>query len=426
MCEVWSSSHEFKATCEIHNPKTGNTFKLPFFPLWYYDSIGTRKPLGIPLDHSLQIEGPLVFAGFGITRADNKWDDYVGERVDGKVAVVLGEVPRKDYERFPKEPYCSSDYKVSNAAKHGAKAIVWVSDPFREPNSAPAPVTCGEEIPGIFIPAFFFNQILGELQRGFDLSTLQSRIERGHKPTGPVSLDLGMKISFKGNEFETEESEHFTYFFHSGTTAEKELPMIAEKREEAYWKISGKLSIDYKEKVRFFLFPSSREKTFYTGHTGGGGARGQTIIEVYNNEIKLDPWHELTHIISRCINADAPSLTSEGLAVYMVAYMTGEGRQIDKKTIQFNDDGELIPLRKLISLEIGTRESKPHISYPESGSFVKYLIETYGMERFQRLYAEVDKAQSTDEKNRTINKVYGKSLDLLEKEWLSNLANDNT
>ena len=80
MCEVWSNSHRFEATCEIHNPRTGNTFKIPFFPILYYDDIGTRKPLGIPLKHDIEIEGPLIFAGFGITKTDIEWDDYAGEK----------------------------------------------------------------------------------------------------------------------------------------------------------------------------------------------------------------------------------------------------------------------------------------------------------------------------------------------------------
>jgi len=419
MCEVWAQDTFFEAVCIVANPKTGSSFKVPFFPVYYFDSIGTRKPLGIPSDRSIEIEGPLIFVGFGMTKADDGWDDYEDKRVEGKIAVMFNDVPRKDYERFPKEPYASSNYKVSNAARHGAKAVVLICDPFREPGSEPTPVTYGEEILGIFIPTSFFNLFLSELQRGFDLSTLRKQIEEKLGSKGPFPLDLSMKISYKGNEFKIEESEHFIYLFHPGSLSEKELETIVEKREEAYARISQKLGVEHRGKVRFFLFPSAREKTFYTGTVGGGWAEAQTIIEIYDSEIKLDPWHELTHILSRSINQNPASLLSEGLAVYMVAYMSGKERQIDEKALQFNNGGELIPIMDLFDLEIGSGKSKPVVSYPESGSFIKYLVEHYGMGKFKQLYSKVDKSQNIDEKNRKLCETYSKSINELEREWLN-------
>jgi len=426
MCEVRSSNHRLDAICEIYNPKTGHMIKVPFYPLYFYDKgVGTRKPLGVPLDHSIEIEGPLVFTGFGITHIDEGWDDYQDESVEGDIVVVLDSVPKQDYGRFPKDTYASSDYKVSNAAKHGASAMVWTSDPFREPDSEPMPVTYGEEIPGIFIPTFIFNTVITELQRGFDLVSLRGEIEEKPEPKGPFSLDLTMRISYRGNEFKTKESEHFIYFYHSGSKVEEELDTIVEERERAFEKIIGELGIERKEKVRLFLFPSSREKTFYTGSIGSGlDSLPWTIIEVYNREIRLDPWHELTHIISGSLNRDPSSLFSEGLAVYMVAHMSGEQKQIDEQVVRFRNDGELFPLSELIGLEIGSRRSKPAISYPQAGSFVKYLVERYGMERFKRLYSGVCQTQGSEERDGAILQAYGKSLTELEAEWIGGIAGD--
>lgn len=418
MCEVWNSNHRFEATCEIHNPTTGYSFKIPFFPIYYNDSTGVIKPLGIPLERSIEVEGPLVFAGFGLTKQDDGWDDYARESIKGKVAVVIGSVPNEDHKRFPLEPYASSNYKVSNAVKHGAKAIVWVSDPFGEPSTQPPPVTYAEEISGIYIPTFIFDQFLGELQRGYSLLSLKREIEGKSEPKDPFPLNLDMRISFKGNEFRIEESEHFTYFLHTGSLAEQELAAIINARERAYKEISQKLGIDHKGKIKFFLFPSAREKAFYTGTIGWGWGTAQTIIEIYDSEIKLDPWHETTHIISCSINQDPPSLFFEGLAVYMIDIMREEGGTIDGLAVRFKGDNWLIPLGELIDLQIGSKRSNPTISYPESGSFVKYLVERYGMDLFKRLYAQIHKGQESTEKNQVIHRIYDKSIAELEKEWL--------
>lgn len=423
MCEVWAQGTFFEAVCTITNPRTGSRFKVPFFPIYYHDTLGTRKPLGVPLDRSTEVEGPLIFVGFGITKADDGWDDYGGGKVQDDIVVVLGDVPKRDYSRFPRETYASSDYKVSNAVNHGAKGVVLVSDPFREPGSEPTPVTRGEEALGVFIPTFYLNLVLGELQRGFDLSTLRRQVEERRQPQEPFPLNLRMTVSYKGNEFREKASEHFIYLFHPGSLAERELTAIVEKREEAYASITHELGVDFREKVRFFLFPSAREKTFYTGHVGGGSASGRTMLEIYNAEIKLDPWHELIHILTGSINRDPASVLEEGLAIYIVRRMGGVEKQIDCEAAGYKKRGELIPLRELFDIEIGTQRSKPEISYPESGSLVKYLVKRWGMQKFQELYAAVHRAQSIDEKDRKVRETYGRTIDEIEQEWLESFGN---
>jgi hypothetical protein len=47
-------------------------------------------------------------------------------------------------------------------------------------------------------------------------------------------------------------------------------------------------------------------------------------------------------------------------------------------------EGQLIKLEELIKFtEIGLEKSQPPISYAEAASFVKYLIETYGAQKFR-------------------------------------------
>ncbi len=55
-------------------------------------------------------------------------------------------------------------------------------------------------------------------------------------------------------------------------------------------------------------------------------------------------------------------------------------------------------------------------AYWESGSFVKYLIETYGIDAFRKIHADTSGWMAAEE-------IYGKSADALIEEWRQHLAN---
>ncbi len=80
--------------------------------------------------------GQLVFAGYGITAPEYHYDDYASLAVKDKVVLVMRREPRQDAEG-PSVPFQGSRdtrhsaliTKVRNAAKHGAVAVLFVTDP---------------------------------------------------------------------------------------------------------------------------------------------------------------------------------------------------------------------------------------------------------------------------------------------------------
>jgi hypothetical protein len=86
----------------------------------------------MPLSASGTYEGPVVFAGYGITAESLKWDDYAGIDVAGKAVVVFRHDPEEGdpNNRFIKDPAEPSTFvnKAKNARKHGAKAILFITD----------------------------------------------------------------------------------------------------------------------------------------------------------------------------------------------------------------------------------------------------------------------------------------------------------
>jgi hypothetical protein len=89
------------------------------------------KPFGMA--HPGDVKGPIVFVGYGITLADNTYDDYKGVDVEGKLVVMLRDTPRADNRFLPfagplRREHGSFTKKMQNALKHKAAGILFVND----------------------------------------------------------------------------------------------------------------------------------------------------------------------------------------------------------------------------------------------------------------------------------------------------------
>lgn len=79
--------------------------------------------------------GPVVFAGYGITADELKYDDYKGIDVAGKVVLILRREPQQADEKSPfngknDSPHASLISKAQNAWTHKAAAVLVVNDPY--------------------------------------------------------------------------------------------------------------------------------------------------------------------------------------------------------------------------------------------------------------------------------------------------------
>ncbi len=87
----------------------------------------------LPISSSGTYEGSVVFAGYGITSAALRWDDYAGIDAKDKAVVVFRHDPEEasPNDRFAKDPAEPNSFvsKARNARQHGAKAILFITDP---------------------------------------------------------------------------------------------------------------------------------------------------------------------------------------------------------------------------------------------------------------------------------------------------------
>lgn len=148
---------------------------------------------------SLEVEAPLVFAGYGIQDEEGGWDDYDGLDVEGAVVVVLRKGPRNTTEDSPwageKRRHMSFAMKINAAYRAGAAALLVVNDPAEtSPGSDDdtilifAPVSGmgpSASLPAAHLTAGAAIPLLKEM--GLDLVAAQAEMDETYAPvTGPI------------------------------------------------------------------------------------------------------------------------------------------------------------------------------------------------------------------------------------------------
>lgn len=230
-------------------------------------------------------------------------------------------------------------------------------------------------------------------------------------------------------QMERHKTKHFEIYFESGSTAAREIETIAAMREKGYVEIAELIGFNKDEVVRVFLFEDQQSKWLATGHQGLGWAVGKTLVEIYSDDTKLDPYHELTHILMRHYGSP-PAAFNEGFAVYVaerlgakaLKYLSGKGDEtLDQRARQLLEEDDWIPLSDLLSYtEIGSKESRPRVAYPLAGSLVKYLIDQYGMEVFLDAYrilqCSANEAVGRENQER-LSAICGRDLTAIENSW---------
>ena len=141
--------------------------------------------------------------------------------------------------------------------------------------------------------------------------------------------------------------------------------------------------------------------------------------------------HEVVHLFTSTWGSPV-ALINEGMAV---AYQIDPGRDLVARwsgtplhtlARQFRSEGRLVPLSRIIETA-GWRTQDSNITYPQAGSFVRWLIDTYGLDRMRLLYG---RSAGTNEAATGVRAafaaVYRVSLDEAEQAWLLMLDDGRT
>src|SRR5579883_880274 len=80
------------------------------------------------------LSGEVVFAGFGITAPELNYDDYAGIDARGKIVLIFNHEPQETnpasvFNGIGNTRYANNNYKLFNAERHGAAAVLTMADP---------------------------------------------------------------------------------------------------------------------------------------------------------------------------------------------------------------------------------------------------------------------------------------------------------
>jgi hypothetical protein len=136
--------------------------------------------------------------------------------------------------------------------------------------------------------------------------------------------------------------------------------------------------------------------------------------------------HEVVHLYSSAFGRPV-ALWSEGLAV---AFQTDpaaghleprwSGVPLDDSARQLRASGRLIPIGELLTTA-GFRRFDSNVSYPEAGSFTRYVLSTCGLDGVKRLFGAGAVADSADSVAAQFEAACHHSIAAAEQAWLAAL-----
>jgi hypothetical protein len=229
-----------------------------------------------------------------------------------------------------------------------------------------------------------------------------------------------------GEYFVVRRHEPLEIYAWKGSLAEQQLDAIAAERLGAVESIARLLGVDAPERIRIVFYPDETRKLEQTGHQGRGWAWGTTLVEVYNEDVRLDPYHELVHVIATALGSP-PAILNEGLAVYTSELLGADALRLlgfpdtplHRAVCEVRSRADHISLADLLALNnIGSDENSAAREYAQAGSFVKYLVERHGWERFRQAYSLLSAREGYEENARRLQQVYGAEPGELESAWL--------
>jgi hypothetical protein len=215
-------------------------------------------------------------------------------------------------------------------------------------------------------------------------------------------------------------TRHFDFYYYKDSYAASTINNITRTREEGYEYICQYLNLDIDQRTSTFFFNDPATKAIETGHRGKGAAYDTTIIEVYNEDMQANPYHETVHVLTSTLGTP-PALFNEGFAEYMEIVLSGKDRGALQEALcetiyELKHSAEWIPIQELITFTDIPGTSPAHVSYPEAAAFVRFLIEKYGKQRFLESFRELSNSDQEAIQNENVKKlerIYGKPVEEL-------------
>jgi hypothetical protein len=206
------------------------------------------------------------------------------------------------------------------------------------------------------------------------------------------------------------ESQHFIYYTQPGQS----IPDGAvELNETTYAEVTKLFPVTRATKIKYYRYRSQTDLQQALGRPRKGYAdqtsEGSAVHSVYS----CHP-HEVIHAITYQIGRP-PALFEEGFAVaydWRFALEEGEVHALARRRLV---QQQLFPLHSILTTS-GFQAYNSTTAYIEAGSFVRYLMDTYGPDKMRSLFT-LSRYSDLQEIEAASKEIYGQSISEMESEW---------
>lgn len=395
------------ANCFVYQAG-GSKIKIPFLPAIF----NNQAPFGTScFTKDIALDLKLVFIGDGKVLLPD-FDAYSNIDATGKAVLICTYFPDTINKKLKDKVEIFEC--INMAVKHGAKAVV-IADFNPIPNSYKLSKDfVNTDIPLIVIDKKGVNKILQSA--GINPEELYNQWMLTGKFT-PQELICNLKIDMKGR-FKQLEKSNFTYYYPFESFNPKDIEVLSKDNDRSVdflVDLFKEMGLKWNKTLTVY-FPGYDIKSFYTLHCGRGLANEMGVFMVLENkhqEYRLIV-HENAHKLFSDNLGNNTSFISEGIGMFSEAEATDKMVN-HRTTLNYLKQHKLFPLDKMMNFNIGQNPEETVVGYPAAGSFIGFIIDVYGKEKFKELY--IHKYSSDEDKIARWNNVYGKTIQDLESEW---------
>lgn len=216
-----------------------------------------------------------------------------------------------------------------------------------------------------------------------------------------LTVDAGAEPPYA--KWQKKETRHLTLRFSPDSGVVAAIPDLSKRMDAAYEEIKKALAVDYGDRITVYIYKDGEEGKILVGRDLDFAEPDSRMV---HQTVHSTLSHEMTHCIARAIGYAQTGLFGEGLAVWFNGNKPEETHRIAAKLLA---DGKLPGVDEMLH-DFRKQEN----GYPAAGSFCGFVIETYGIDKFKKLYVLTDPAAAAQE-------VLGASFDEVEKGWLAKL-----
>jgi hypothetical protein len=219
----------------------------------------------------------------------------------------------------------------------------------------------------------------------------------------------------------TSDTQHFEFYYVPGSAAERDRFELGALAEDALSHVTGVLEMEFDGQMDIYLVP----RIFWQGGAAYDG-KIQLISYLDRNYTDVETWSYFTHEGTHALAQDLPQPKEKGgapggvLVEGLAVWASGGHYRLDPMdawAAVTADSDEYIPLS---DLRAGPFYDFQHeISYLEAASFVKFLVERYGLDKLKELYSLA--TSDADQDEALVQRLFGKSYAELEADWLDYL-----